>query len=201
MQKYINKLNKVFSKINTFEYGYLDADTRKHVIMKWDSSMWSAFVKNYHYLSPSEVEKFKIGICLDINNYLYHKLLNKSSRNYMFAIWSTSRKPTLLNINRAEHYFLVNEYKNNYFLIYSSQTNKIKQFLSLADALSYEMSGYVNSKQNMPYITIFKYNDSKYGESYKEYTKNRITDINNKQIVNYLENFNPDTDVFMKKLF
>lgn len=201
MDRYIQKLTAHVNVIHTFEYGYLDKHNVKHPISSWNSSMWNSFIRGYRYLSPTLVSKYRIGICLDVNNYLYRTLTHVTgtkSKLHMFAIHATSECPTKSRNQRAEHYFLVNEYKSKWLLIYSSCTNAITPFNTLADLLSFEIAGFKRQHPNLNWIAVFKYNDHNYNQSYTSFVHSRIDDIKNKMPTSNLSNFRLHNSVYIR---
>ena len=198
MDRYIRKLTDRVNVIHTFEYGYLDKNNVKHPITAWNATMWKSFVRGYRYLSPTLVSKYRIGICLDINNYLYRTLSKLSKSKFsMFAIHATSEHPYKFRNQRSEHYFLVNEYKSKWLLIYSSSTNVIKPFDTLADALAFEIIGFKRQHPNLNWIAVFKYNDHYYNQSYTSFVRARIDDFKNKLPTSDLSKFHPHANVYV----
>lgn len=196
----IAKITEIYEQIYTFEYGYLDKSNIKHKITTWDANMWRDFVQKYRYLSPSLIQKHKIGICLDINNYLYHKIKAKIKGTYrMMYICLTELEPNVLKNARNEHCFLLLEKDSRFFLIYSAHSRKILTFESIQKALTYEIQGFLRGTDKN-YVAVVKYKDTHYNESYNDFVKARINDIKSKNIKHHLNDFDVDRDSFVLKL-
>lgn len=198
MDRYIQKLASMVDVIHTFEYGYLDKRNVKHVISAWNATMWTTFVRNYRYLSPTLVSTYRIGICLDVNNYLY-RTLSKSlkSKFHMFAIHATSDHPTKYRNQRSEHYFLINEHKSKWLLIYSSSARSITCFDTLAELLAFEIDGFTKQHPKLNWVAVFKYADAHYGQTYASFVRSRVNDIKNKTPTSNLSQFHINTNVYI----
>lgn len=163
--KYIFQLNK---ELNTYKYGIpLEDGTYT------DPEDDNEFFKLYHYLSPEEFEKYKVGVCYDYAEYQYRKLVEKGYQVINFFIKIAN------SCGGGTHTFTVVKFKNFYLYLESSFYKLRGVYIAehIVDIFNLVLNRMVRNikKSEIPYEihTYAGYNE--YGVTINEFEEHMLT--------------------------
>lgn len=126
-EKIINYLSNLTKQVLMLNYGYISRKTGKKILIKNYKTQFKRFEKEYKYLSPDEVKKYKIAICFDVVNYLISIIKKDKYLKNIKCIFCHNSK------TYDSHTFLLIRYSNKYYFL----TYDYKYVYSFTNRLEY----------------------------------------------------------------
>lgn len=174
------KIYNLFVKYQTVNYGYIKNE--KIVLMKNWSKQYPDFKKHYKYLSPRNVIKYNVGICFDFINLIYRQLASKSFHLMFITIiksYSDDCEPFIFNDKYGyySHSFIIHENSNKSFQLIFSDYSYIYESKNVNDLIKQAVKNIFISngiKRKDSFVLLTKYDDKRYGCSYKQFIQRRI---------------------------
>jgi len=167
-EKIINYLSNLTKQVLMLDYGYVSRKTGKKILIKNYKTQFKRFEKEYKYLSPDKVKKYKIAICFDVVNYLISIIKKdkylKNIKNIKCIFCHNSK-------TYDSHIFLLIRYSGKYYFL----TYDYKYVYSFISRLEYMK--FIKKKYNY----FIEYVDTNYGESYGDFMYSKLCMILNQK--------------------